>query len=87
VETQRQLRPRHWQKKHLRPKNVNNLQVPKVEEQLQRQLKPETKAFDYTMQKSQSPLCQVMVPVHKIIETKKCEQASNKLKDLARDTF
>ena len=38
--------------KRLRPQNVNNLQVPKVEEHLWRQLqlKKETKAFDFAIQ-------------------------------------
>jgi len=75
--------------KHLWPQNVNNLQVPKVEEHLWRQLKlkKETKAFDFAMQRSQFSLCQVMVPVLKIMDTIKSDTVPNKVKEISGDTF
>jgi len=75
--------------KWLNYQNVNNLQVPKVEEHLRRQLqfKKETKAFDFAMQRSQSSLCQAMVPVLKIMDTIKSDTVPNKVKELAGDTF
>ena len=46
--------------KHKRPKNVEDLQVPRVDEILWGQLRRKTKAFDYAMQKSQSMLCHAL---------------------------
>ena len=73
--------------KHKRPRNVENLQVPKVEEQLWRQLKRDTKAFDYGMQKTQSSLCQAMVPVLKMMQVMKGKPVSQEIKELAGDTL
>ena len=38
--------------KHLRPKNIQNLQIPKVDDGLWRQLKREVKTIDYMQQKA-----------------------------------
>lgn len=38
--------------KHLRPKNTQNLQIPKVDEGLWRKLKREVKTVDYLQQKA-----------------------------------
>ena len=73
--------------KHKRPCNVENLQVPKVEEQLWRQLKRDTKAFDYAMQRMQGSICQAVVPVLKLMQKMKTESVSSDLRELTGDTF
>ena len=55
--------------KHKRPENVENLQITKVDDILWSQLRPETKAFDYSQQKMQSVLSQALVPVIKLMQT------------------
>jgi hypothetical protein len=73
--------------KHKRPCNVENLQVPKVEEHLWRQLKRNTKAFDYAMQRMQGSICQAVVPVIKLVQKMKTESVSSELRELTGDTF
>ncbi|MCG8049340.1 MAG: hypothetical protein N0E48_27745 [Candidatus Thiodiazotropha endolucinida] len=54
--------------KHLRPKNVPLLQVPKVDEGLWRQLKREVKTVDYLQQKAIGTYGQALVPIMKAME-------------------
>lgn len=44
---------KQMQEKHKRPKNVENLQIPKVDEQLWMQLKRVSKSYDFAIQKCQ----------------------------------
>lgn len=74
------------QSKHKHPKNIENLQVAKVDEILWSQLKTETKAFDYAQQKMQSVLCQALVPVIKLMQCAK-NDGNKETKCLAGDIF
>lgn len=56
------------QQKHLRPKNIQNLQVPKVDDILWRQLKRETKNVDYLQQKAVANYSQALIPIIKALE-------------------
>lgn len=56
------------QQKHLRPKNIQNLQVPKVDDILWRQLKREAKNVDYLQQKAVSNYSQALIPIIKALE-------------------
>ena len=73
--------------RHKRPKNVENLQIQKVNEQLWRQLKKDTKSFDFAMQRSQLSLCQALVPILKMMELFKGQHISQEIKELTGDTF
>ena len=53
--------------KYKRPANVENLQVPKVEETLWRQLCKEAKVSDYILQKSQSSYALALIPIIKAV--------------------
>lgn len=52
-------------KKHLRPKNITNLQVPRVDDILWRQLKRDVRAVDFQMQKANANYSQALIPVIK----------------------
>jgi hypothetical protein len=73
--------------KHKRPNNVEKLQVTKVDEQLWRQLRRETKTFDYAMQKNQFTLCHALVPTLKLMQNLKEKGPASEARDLAADTF
>ena len=53
--------------KYKRPENVKNLQVPKVEEILWLQLRKDTKAVDYLLQKVQSSKALALIPTIKVV--------------------
>ena len=53
---------------HLPPKNVPNLQVPKVDNILWRQLKQEIRAVDFQLQKANANYNQALIPVVKAME-------------------
>lgn len=52
-------------KKYLRPKNIPNLQVPRVDDILWRQLKREVRSVDFQMQKANASYCQALIPIIK----------------------
>ena len=54
--------------KHLRPQNIENLQVPKVDDLLWRQLRRDIKQVDYVQQQAVAAYGQAMVPLIKITE-------------------
>ena len=72
--------------KHKRPENVENLQIAKVDDILWSQLRPETKAFDYSQQKMQSVLSQALVPVITLMQTVK-KEGNKETRELVADTF
>lgn len=75
--------------KYKRPENVENLQSPKVEEVLWRQLRKDSKGIDYVMQKNQSSLAVALVPIIKavgILHSSKTKEL-NPLKELITDAF
>lgn len=72
--------------KYKRPSNVENMQVPTVNEHLWRQLQPKVKAQDFLLQKSQRHYAAALVPVLKAMEHVKSEGNPN-LKELLGDTF
>ena len=72
--------------KHKRPENVENLQITKVDDILWSQLRPETKAFDYSQQKMQSVLSQALVPVIKLMQTVR-KEGNKETRELVADTF
>lgn len=74
------------QSKHKRPANVENLQVPKVDEQLWRQLRRETKSQDYILQKTQGTLSLALIPVAKALNLAK-DSNKPELKEMIADTF
>jgi hypothetical protein len=53
--------------KNKRSNNMENLQVPKVDEVIWNPLIKETKSYDFAMQKKQAYLCQTLVPVMKLM--------------------
>ncbi|MCG7883186.1 MAG: hypothetical protein JAY96_16525 [Candidatus Thiodiazotropha endolucinida] len=53
--------------KYKRPGNVENLQVPKVEEILWRQLRKEAKGADFLLQKTQSSFSLALIPIIKAV--------------------
>lgn len=73
--------------KHKRPKNVENLQVPKINEQLWHQLKRDTKLYDYAMQKSQQTLCHALVPTLRLMQNVKQNGATSDTTELVTDIF
>ena len=73
--------------KHKRPKNVENLQVPRVDEILWGRLRRETKAFDYAMKKSQSMLCHTLVPTLKLMQLQKDGGKIAECRELTTDIF
>ncbi|MES9881026.1 MAG: hypothetical protein ABW185_09115, partial [Sedimenticola sp.] len=75
--------------RHRRPENVENLQVPRVEAVMWRQLKHETKANDVLMQRAIGNYHEAIVPVVKMIDmVHRDEKApANVLKPLLIDTF
>ena len=58
--------------KHLPPKNVPNLQVPKVDNILWRQLKHEIRVVDFQLQKANANYDQALIPVVKAMEFMIC---------------
>ena len=75
--------------KYKRPENVDNLQSPKVEEILWRQLRKDSKGIDYVLQKNQSSLSVALVPIIKavgILHSSKTKEM-NPLKELITDAF
>lgn len=75
--------------KYKRPANVENLQVPKVEELLWRQLRKESKGPDYLLQKTQSSFSLALIPIIKAVgilhNTKNKEL--RELQELVTDSF
>lgn len=55
-------------KEHKRPKNVENLQVPKVDDILWRQLKRETKTIDFIQQKATSTYNLALTPLVRALD-------------------
>ena len=53
---------------HLRPKNIENLQLPKVDSQLWLQLNRDVKRVDYIQQQTVATYGQAMVPLIKVME-------------------
>lgn len=75
--------------KYKRPANVENLQVPKVEETLWRQLRKEAKGADYLLQKTQSSFSLALIPIIKtvgIIHSSKNKELKPLL-ELVTDSF
>ena len=70
--------------KHLRPKNIEYLQVPDVDDILWRQLKRDVRQVDFQMKKANHNHSQALVPVIKAMEymkTKNYEKASEHIMD------
>ena len=64
--------------KHPRPKNIENLQVPKVDDLLWRQLRRDVKQVDYVQQQAVAAYGQAMVPLIKKMEaTEKHDKTVN----------
>lgn len=72
--------------KHLRPKNVPNLQVPKVDDILWRQLKREVRAVDFQLQRSNANYNQALIPVVKAMEYMKSSE-HGKASECITDAF
>ena len=72
--------------KHLRPKNIPNLQVPKVDDILWRQLKREVRAVDFQLQKASANYSQALIPVIKAMEFMK-KNEHEKASECITDTF
>lgn len=73
--------------KHKRPKNVENLQVLKVDEMLWRQLRPQTKSYDFSMQKMQKLLCLALVPTLKLMQHFKMGGEKQEARELVGDIY
>lgn len=73
--------------KHLRPKNIENLQVPKVDDLLWRQLKRDVKQVDYVQQQAVAAYGQAMVPLIKIMEATEKHDKTVNIPSLVSDTF
>ena len=76
--------------KYKRPENLENLQVPKVDEILWRQLRKDTKAVDYLLQKVQSSTALALIPIIKavgILHTANKNKEIKELKELIIDSF
>ena len=67
--------------KHKRPKNVDNLRIPAVDNTLRRVLERQTRAVDLQLQRETRNLDTCMVPVLKIIDSLQ-SLSSNTKKDL-----
>lgn len=76
------------QDKHKRPVNVENLQIPRVDEQVWKQLKKDTKSYDFAVQKCQQGMCLALIPTLKALELLKQPQPQiATVKDLVGDIF
>ena len=74
-------------KKHPRPKNIENLQPPKVEEFLWRQLKRETRQGDFGHQLAVANYCRAMVPIIKAMEAIDNDERMSTISILVKDAF
>lgn len=75
------------QEKHKRPNNVENLQVPKVDEVIWHQLRKETKSYDFAMQKKQAYVRQTLVPVMKLMQMIKEKESTESMHKIVSDIF
>ncbi|KAH3695217.1 hypothetical protein DPMN_082674 [Dreissena polymorpha] len=76
------------QDKHKRSRNIKNLQIPKVDEQIWRQLRPKTKAYDYAIQKCQQEIATALVPSIKALQLlKEKEPNVQQLREFVGDIF
>ena len=73
--------------KHKRPKNIQNIQVPRVEESLWRQLKPLVKRVDFAQQKAAADAGQATVPLIKALELIQSKQNADTVKTYIMDAF
>ena len=74
-------------KKHLRPKNVTNLQVPKVDEYLWSQLRRGVKRVDYMQQKTVNSYGQAITPLLKAMELMREKREPEKVRGYIMDAF
>ena len=73
--------------KHKRPMNINNLQVPKVEEMLWRQLSRSTKHSDFMQQVAVANFGQAMVPIIKALELMQSRKDPERMQTYMMDAF
>ena len=73
--------------KHKRPMNINNLQVPKVEEMLWRQLSRSTKHSDFMQQVAVANYGQAMVPIIKALELMQSKKDPERMQTYMMDAF
>ena len=72
---------------HLRLKNIENLQVPKVDSQLWLQLNRDVKRVDYIQQQAVAAYGQAMVPLIKVMEAAEKQDKTVNTPSLVSDAF
>ena len=73
--------------KHKRPRNISNLQAPKVEEFLWGQLSKDLRTVDYYQKKAVTNYGQAMVPLIKALECINGNKQPEKVAELVMDAF
>ena len=73
--------------KHLRPKNIPNLQAPKIDEFLWRQLKRDVKKADYLQQTAVKNYAQAMTPLIKALDLMQSNRDPEITKKHVMDSF
>ena len=74
-------------KKNKRPANVPNMQIPMIEEFLWRQLKRETKTYDFVQKKSLENYNLVLSPLIKALDLFKSKSDHNKAVEHVKDAY
>lgn len=73
--------------KYKRPSNVNNLQVPKVEDILWSQLRTQTKNVDYINQQAVTNYSLALIPIIKAMETLRGKTDMKETNNFLMDAF
>ena len=73
--------------KNKRPANVPNMQIPMIEEFLWRQLKRETKTYDFVQKKSLENYNLVLSPLIKALDLFKSKSDHNKVVEHVKDAY
>ena len=72
---------------HLQPKNIENLQLPKVDNQLWLQLETDVKRVDYIQQQAVAAYGLAMVPLIRVMEATRKQDKSVNIPSLVKDAF
>ncbi|XP_060579176.1 uncharacterized protein LOC132736112 [Ruditapes philippinarum] len=78
---------KEFREKYKRPKNVENLQVPTVEEVVWRQLQPNTKQADFLLQKVTGNYGLALTPILRALDLLKTKGSQEDITNCLMDTF
>ena len=74
-------------KKHKRPENIKNMQIPRIEDFMWRQLKRETRTYDFVQQKALEGYNSILSPLVKALDLFKSKSQQDKAIEYVTDAY